>query len=158
MLRERWIIGMSILGLLIHAGCTPTGFPTGTRIKPSHFRFATIVKPDDDRLGSGWRAVCIDAAMSQSAAGGPLTSGIRCRAEFGTPIINTDGPVPLNRAQRVSANVANDIAYQLLTTTTPVTGEVCKKFRQNANVLFWARIRGAKVTSCREDTPVVRFP
>ncbi len=156
--QERWLLGVGILGLLFDSSCTPTSFPTGTRIKPSHFRFATIVKPDKNSRPSGWRAVCIDAAMAQSAAAGPTTSAIRCRAEFGTPIINFKGPVPLTRAQRVSANVANDVAYLLLTTTSPVTGQVCEDFKRDANVLMDLRIRGAKVTSCSEGTPIVRFP
>lgn len=114
--------------------CTTGSVPTGSRILPSYFRFKTIVEVDDDPKGSGWRAVCLVATMSQGMAGGtPLSSSTVCQAEFGTPIINRYGPVPLTRAQRVSANVANDVAYDVLTTSAPVTGLMCLQFIRQAD-------------------------
>ena len=66
--------------------CTTSGVPTGSRILPSYFRFSTIVQPDHDPEGSGWRAVCLVATMSQGMAGGtPVSSSTVCQAEFGTP-------------------------------------------------------------------------
>lgn len=147
------------LGLLaLCMTCTARGYPSGTRIKPSHFRFATIVEPDHDPRGSGWRAVCIHASLSQSRAGGPISSATLCRQEFGTPIVNSKGPVPLSRAQRVSANVANEVAYGILTTTERVTALACGQFRKRANFLLGRRIRGAKVSTCHPGVPVVTFP
>lgn len=144
---------------LLAMTCAKTSFPTGTRIMPSHFRFATIVHPDNDPKGAGWRAVCIHSTLSQDVAGGPrIASVIMCRHEFGTPIVNSLGPVPLTRAQRVSANVANEAAYKILTTVTPVTGAVCGAFKVLANGMLAGRIRGAKVTACRPGVPVVTFP
>ena len=99
------------------------------------------------------------ATISQGMAGGtPLSSQTVCQAEFGTPIVNRRGPVPLTRAQRISANVANDVAYEVLTASAPVTGLMCLEFIAKAHRQLRERIWGATVSACNPGTPRVTFP
>ena len=150
---------LAIVALLSSSACTTTGVPSGTRIKPSHFQFQTIIPPDDDPKGGGWRAVCIIASMSQGTAGGPsVTSATECRFQVGVPFRNHRGPVSLSRAQRAAANTANDVAYEILSTTAPVTGLVCLKFRKEYRLRLKRKVRGAEVGTCKPGVRIVHFP
>lgn len=150
---------IAVVAFLSWSTCTTPSVPSGTRITPSHFQFQTIVPPDDDPRGGGWRAVCIVATISQGVAAGlPVTSGTVCNFQVGVPFRNHRGPVSPSRAQREAANTANDVAYEILTTTHPVTGLVCLRFRNEYRLRLKQRIKGAEVSDCQTGVRIVHFP
>ena len=145
--------------LLSILSCATSSVPTGTRIKPSHFQYQTVIPPDQDPKGGGWRAVCIAATMMQGMAGGPVvTSGTVCNFEVGLPFRNHRGRISHNRAQRVAANTANDVAYEILTTTQPITGLVCGRFIREFRRQLRVKIPGSEVRTCTPGIRVVPFP
>ena len=141
------------LAWLLYA-CTAgnTSVPTGTRIIPEFFQYATIVEPPDDGSTGGWRAVCIRARIGQSIAepqGGQWSSNRECGLEFGVPIVNHQhGFIPLRMAQRISADVANETAYRVLTREPTLTVMTCDKLKVAMNTDLGEAINGSKVAPC----------
>jgi hypothetical protein len=115
----------SVLVGLCFNSCMTGNVPTGTRITPDFFKYATIIKAPADGSPGGWRAVCIQARVGQRIAhaqGAHIETGTRCGLEFGTPIVTIQhGFIPLSMAQRISADVANNVAYKVLSQGRGVT-------------------------------------
>ena len=125
---------------------------TGTRITPEFFRYATIIEAPTDGSTGGWRAVCIKARVGQRVAhpqGAGWETGAQCGLEFGSPIVNRQhGYIPLRMAQRVSADVANTVAYSVLRVERGVTATTCQKLLQGMNLAMNEAINGSSVTPC----------
>jgi hypothetical protein len=134
---------------------------TGTRITPEFFRYATIIEPPTDGTTGGWRAVCIKARTGQRVAHPHSTgweTGVQCALEFGSPIVNRQhGFIPLRMAQRISADVANEVAYRVLRQERGITATTCTKLIKGMNKAFKKAINGSAVNACgttRWDRPV----
>ncbi len=156
-----------LLPATIFAACTAGNIPTGTRITPEFFQYATIIQPPADGSPGGWRAVCIMARVGQRIAhpqGAHIETGRQCGLEFGTPIVNKQhGYIPLPMAQRTSADVANDVAYKVLRRERGVTASTCLKLKTGMNVGLDTAINGSRVTQCGVTSsshliPVVHWP
>jgi len=93
-----------------------------------------------------------------------VETGAQCRLEFGSPIVNKQhGFIPLRMAQRVSAEVANDVAYTVLSQERGVTGATCLKLRKGMNTMLGIAINGSTVTQCgvtnwKRSVPEVHWP
>ncbi len=155
--------------LVLAAGCVNShgSLPTGTRITPEVFRYATIIKAPVDGSAGGWRAVCIKASTGQRLAhpqGAHLDTHVRCGLEFGSPIVNRQhGYIPLRMAQEISAEVANEVAYRVLSRERGITATTCRKLIAGMNIRLDEEIRGSTVTACgvtnwSQRVPVVYWP
>ena len=118
-----------------------------TRITPDVFQYATVNQPPEDRSPGGWRAVCIRIRIDRhTAAEDPARE---CGLEFGSPIINRQhGFIPLRMAQRISADVANEVGRRVLEKAKGFTETTCKKLRTAMNKGMDDAINGSKVTQC----------
>lgn len=137
---------------------------TGSRITPKYFKFAEIV-PEGD--AGGWRAVCIVAKVGQrlkTPQGANFDAEDQCEIEVGVPISNIfEGYIPIERAQRIAADVANDAAYRVLERSPGVIGVVCRGIIREMNRLLKRKIRGSEVASCgatlsKKPVPRVYWP
>ncbi len=140
-------------GLLVAlTSCVDGSVPSGTRITPDFFRYATIIEPPADGSVGGWRAVCIRAGVGQRSAhpqGAHIDTRTRCGLEFGSPIVNQQhGYIPLAMAQRISADVANEVAYAVLSEERGLTVRTCYKLVRGMNARMGVDINGSKVTQC----------
>jgi hypothetical protein len=90
--------------------------------------------------------------------------GARCGLEFGSPIVNRQhGFIPLRKAQRISAEVANEVAYAVLRQERGVTAVTCRKLKDGMNLALGAAINGSRVRRCGTSSsshaiPVVHWP
>ena len=142
----------TLAALLVAVSCVDGNVPSGTRITPEFFRYATIIEAPDDGSPGGWRAVCIKARVGQRIAPAPaahIDTSAQCGLEFGSPIVNRQhGYIPLRMAQQISAEVANDVAYTVLSQERGVTAGTCLKLQNGMNVMFGIAIKGSTVTQC----------
>ena len=144
---------LTVLAWLLGA-CTggSTSVPTGTRITPEFFQYATMIEAPEDGSTGGWRAVCIHARVGQSVAepqGGQWSASRQCSLEFQVPIINHQhGFIPLRMAQRISADVANEVAYRVLTREPALTIMTCSKLKVGMNEALDEAIKGSRVNLC----------
>lgn len=129
-----------------------TSVPTGTLITPDFFQYATMVEAPEDGSTGGWRAVCIHAQVGQAIAepqGGQWNTSRQCSLQFEVPIINHQhGFITLRMAQRISADVANAVAYRVLTREPALTVVTCDKLKRGMNKALDVAIRGSKVNHC----------
>jgi hypothetical protein len=143
---------VTVLAVLALGACASTSVPSGTFITAEYFEYATVIEPPTDGSPGGWRAVCIRAHMGQSIAasqGAHWDSEIQCDLEFGSPIVNRElGYIPLRMAQGISANVANTVAYEVLSQSRGVTSTTCKLLRVGMTAGMNTKIGGSRVTEC----------
>lgn len=151
-MRGQGALGVMVLLLPLLAGCTVGSSYTLVegRLKPSHFKFATIVEQQEESPG-GWRAACLHLRLSHDTGAAAI-----CTVGVEVPIATKQkGPISLSRAQRVAANCANlaaDIAFAPTTPATPL-GLACTSFIQTYNATLQRAITGTRVnTYCREGT------
>jgi len=158
---------VAVWGMLVLLACTGRNVPTGTRIGPESFQYATIFQAPEDKSPGGWRAVCIKAQVSQTVAnpqGIDFDMNHECDLEFGSPIVNRQhGHIPLRMAQHISAEVANDVAYTVLSQELGVSAATCLKLKKSMNVAFDIAINGSTVTRCgvtnwSHSVPTIRWP
>ena len=62
------------------------------------------------------------------------------------------------QAQRLAADIANQVAYEILTTTQPVTGLICGRFITQYGLRLSPAIPGSRVRTCTPGLLVVPFP
>ncbi|MCY1023204.1 hypothetical protein [Pyxidicoccus sp. MSG2] len=116
-----------------------------------------MVEADSRALPDGWRAVCINARVTEGDSGATDV----CKFEVGLPLRNgQQGDIPLMEARWLSAELANQAAQWVLAAARP--GEMiavhCIQFRRRYERLLKDEIAGARVSECR--TPgieTVRF-
>ena len=153
--------------LVLAPSCAASSIPTGTQITPEFFKYATVVVAPTDGSTGGWRAVCIKASTGQriaNANGAHVETGGRCGLEFGTPIVNRQhGYIPLRMAQLVSAEVANTVAYAVLSQERGVTAMTCRKLIKGMSIQLDIQIKGSRVTECgvtqwSHSVPEVHWP
>lgn len=71
------------------------------------------------------------------------------RSRIRVPIVNHQhGYIPLRMAQRISAEVANDVAYRVLRRERGVTSTTCLKLLRGMNREFDEAIKGSTVSPC----------
>ncbi len=143
---------VAILSLPLLTGCMGGRSYTVVegRLKPSHFKFTTIVEQQEARPG-GWRAACLRLRLSHDTGAAAIcTVGVEVPLET-----ELKGPISLTRAQRVAANCANlaaDIAFGPTTRETPL-GLACTSFINTYNVTLQRAIAGTRVnTYCQKGT------
>ncbi len=151
---KSWLLWAMLGVSVVSAACMDgmATLPTGTRITPEVFRYATIIPAPTDGTTGGWRAVCIKAGVGQRIAhpqGTHLDTRRRCGLEFGTPIVNRQhGYIPLPMTQQISSDVANEVAYTVLSRERGVTAMTCRQLIYGMNAKFGAKINGSTVTPC----------
>jgi hypothetical protein len=138
-----------VLAALACMGALGTGCahgPVTGRIRPEHFQFKTVVKPRKDDP-AGWRAVCIHGRITHGNSGATDV----CRFEVGLPIFNeAQGEIPLEEAQRLSAELANRAMYRVLSQAHPgeMLAVLCNDFKGLYEALLKEWIKGARVGQC----------
>lgn len=144
----------SLLTLFVLSlGCTSA--VTG-RIQPAHFQFTTTV-PQTEPGSGGWRVACIHAQIKNGDTGELYT----CKFWIEMPLENKDGPISNPLAQRISAECANEAAYEVLSTLTrpppPPLYTLCTTIRNAYKVRLNASIAGSQVMATCDSraTPVV---
>ena len=94
--------------------------------------------------------MCIRARIGQGIAephGGTWNTSRECGLQFEVPIINRQhGFIPLRMAQRISAEIANEVAYRVLTQERTLTVVTCRKLKLAMNKAMGVAINGSKVT------------
>jgi hypothetical protein len=141
---------MSLVALaciwLLEMGCSHGLNPVTGGITPQHFQFTTVVKPRKTDP-YGWRAVCIHARITHGDSG----ANDVCKFEVGLPAFNeVQGEIPLEVAQSVSAEVANDASYRILSQAHPgeMLAVLCNQFKGLYEELLSEQISGARVGQC----------
>ena len=130
------------------AGCAHGRNSVAGRITPEHFRFKIVVAVDSRTLPDGWRAVCINARITEGDSGATDI----CKFEVGLPMrTGQQGDIPLSEAQWISAELANQAACSILAEARP--GEMiavhCIQFKRLYERLLKEEIAGARVSECR---------
>ena len=156
------------VALVISSACGgSTSVPSGTYISPEFFEYQTIIEPPEDGSPGGWRAVCIRARLGQTMASPQGVLGhshIECGLEFGSPIVTRDlGYIPLHVAQRTSADVANEVAYEVLQEVRGMTTVICRALHTGMTKGMNEKIKGSTVTACgvtrsKRPVPEVTWP
>jgi hypothetical protein len=145
-----FVFGMlGILGAL--GACMDGNTPVSkdTRITPDVFQYATIIEAPADGSTGGWRAVCVKVRLDQRTAPSQQGAPAECDLEYGTPIVNHQhGHIPLHKAQRISAEVSNEVGRRVLEKARDLTEITCRKLRTGMNKGMDKAIKGSKVTKC----------
>lgn len=132
------------------SGCSHERNAVDGRITPAHFRFKTVVAVDSKRQPDGWRAVCIQARITEGDSGATDV----CKFEVGLPIRNgAQGDIPLEVTQWSSADTANRAAHTVLQEAQPgeMIAVLCIRFKREYERLLKEEISGARVSECRTE-------
>jgi hypothetical protein len=132
------------------AGCVHERNTVDGRITPGHFRFKTVVAVNSKTQPDGWRAVCIQARITEGDSGATDV----CKFEVGLPIRNgAQGDIPLEVAQWSSADTANRAAHTVLqeAQTGEMIAVLCIQFKREYERRLKEEISGARVSECRTE-------
>lgn len=125
------------------AGCaTGTGTVVEGSLQPRHFRFVTVVEQTEPGPG-GWREACVHVPLRRDTG-----EVFRCPLGIGMPLqVEGSEPIPLELAQRITANCANLAAQTVFGSTPPVTalGLACEEFRGALTTALDAAVAGSRV-------------
>ncbi|XXF80672.1 hypothetical protein P2318_13240 [Myxococcaceae bacterium GXIMD 01537] len=117
------------------------------RLKPSHFRFVTVIEKTGAEPG-GWRAACIHLNHRNDTGAAYL-----CKFGVEVPLSTSQGgDISTPQAQRVAARCANLVAPLSFGATTAATplGLACTSFIQEYRAALDRALPGSRVTqSCR---------
>jgi len=120
---------------------------------PEHFNFQTTVSDDGTGTGGGWRAACLHIRFGYVNT----ASSMICKLEVGMPLrANGEAEISLAYAKRISAEMANEAAYSVLSRERRL-GVACTEFISLYRELMAAAVPGARVQqSCPSGlTPVI---
>ncbi|WP_375756435.1 hypothetical protein [Corallococcus exercitus] len=124
-------------------GCaTGTGTVVEGSLQPRHFRFVTVVEQTEPGPG-GWREACVHVPLRRDTG-----EVFKCTLGAGVPVqVTGSEPMPVELAQRISANCANLAAQTVFSSTTPVTalGLACEEFRATFTTALDGAIFGSRV-------------
>ncbi|WP_434301164.1 hypothetical protein [Corallococcus exiguus] len=136
-------------------GCAMrTGTVVEGSLQPRHFRFVTVVSKTEPAAG-GWREACLHVPLRRETG-----EVFRCTLGVGVPVQSSQlGDIPVELAQRISADCANLAAQTVFSATTPVTalGLACTEFRNAFTLALGGAIEGSRVNQmCHAETTPVR--
>ncbi|NPD22659.1 hypothetical protein D7Y27_00295 [Corallococcus sp. AB004] len=147
----KWAVYLGLAWLL--TGCAMrTGTVVEGSLQPRHFRFVTVIEQTEPGPG-GWREACVHVPLRRDT--GEI---FKCTLGIGLPIhAKGSEPIPVELAQRISANCANLAAQAVFSATTPVTalGLACEEFRTTFGTALDAAILGSRV---RQQCHPATFP
>ncbi|CAM4049051.1 hypothetical protein [Corallococcus exiguus] len=130
------------LAWLITGCAMRTGTVVEGNLQPRHFRFVTVIEQTEPGPG-GWREACVHVPLRRDT--GEI---FKCTLGVGLPIhAKGSEPIPVELAQRISANCANLAAQTVFSSTTPVTalGLACEEFRTTFGIALEGAILGSRV-------------
>lgn len=143
-------LAVALWSSAVLSGCVHERNSVDGRITPAHFHFKTVVAVDSKTQPDGWRAVCIQARITQGDSGATDV----CKFEVGLPIRNGDqGDIPLEVAQWSSADTANRAAHTVLEEAQPgeMIAVLCIQFKRKYERMLKEEISGARVSECRTE-------
>ncbi|MFP2932825.1 hypothetical protein ACLESO_48310 [Pyxidicoccus sp. 3LG] len=157
--RSGWFashVALSLVMVAVH-GCV--GAPTATivtgGIEPRQIHFVTVIQAEPQKVG-GWQAACIHIRITRSGT----EESILCRFGIEMPVQNSDGPVSVPLAQRVTADRINESAHQVLGPATPASplGMLCEALKSALAPKMAASLAGAMMTyRCHPQSLPVEF-
>lgn len=142
------------LGWLLTGCATGSGTVVEGSLQPRNFRFVTVIEQTEPGPG-GWREACLHVPLRRDT--GEI---FRCTLGIGMPMHSGRlGDIPLELAQRISADCANLAAQTVFSSTTPVTalGLACTEFRDAFSLALRGAVEGSRVNQeCHAETTPVR--